>query len=326
MRYPVQVHDKWGFIDETGAFRIAPSFQRVGFFSEGLASFQSDIGVGFLNQSGHEVIPPRFDVSPARLPEFRSGLAVVAKGGLFGGIGTEGGWKITPRWSACWDFVGDLAIAESEQGYFVISKSGGEISRLDVIEVPFVYDWPKSWSCFGCFFRIGEELKIGFVNSTGQIVFPPKYRCMTEFFEGVAGFCDNDEELHCLYGLTRITGEVFTQPSFYEMSNFEEGLARAGRTPKEFGFINSRGEWVIEPKYRQAQPFSNGLACVTLHDKPRRGKKGFINTKGEMVIEPRFDREATFNNGFAQVEYEGKQAVIDKAGQLIWETEIESER
>ena len=71
----------------------------------------------------------------------------------------------------------------------------------------------------------------------------------------------------------------------------------------------------IEPKYRHAQRFSEGLAFVTIN-----GKDGCINTKGEMVIDPRFSSASGFDQGHAQVEYDGKNAVIDNTGHVIWET------
>jgi len=49
-------------------------------------------------------------------------------------------------------------------------------------------------------------------------------------------------------------------------------------------------------------------------------KKGFINKKGEMVIEPRFDREASFKDGLAEVEFEKSRAYINKMGEVVWRT------
>jgi hypothetical protein len=148
---------------------------------------------------------------------------------------------------------------------------------------------------------------------------------MTNFSSDAAGFCENEDDSNNLFVLVNKLGEIIHAPAFYRMGNFSEGLARAGRTQKQFGFINPFGEWVIEPKFRQAQSFSDGLACVTVNDGSRKGKKGFISRAGEMVIEPRFDREARFYEGFAQVEYEGKHAVINQNGHVIWETEIQPE-
>jgi hypothetical protein len=166
---------------------------------------------------------------------------------------------------------------------------------------------------------------VGGINWKSEVLFAPRYSWMTNFSGDAAGFCENEDDSENLFGLVNKSGEIIHAPAFYRRGNFSEGLARAGRAPKEFGFINPIGEWVIEPKFRQAQSFSEGLACVTVNDGTRRGKTGFINRTGEMVIEPRFDHEASFYEGFAQVEYEGKHAVINQNGHVIWEKEIEPE-
>ena len=47
---------------------------------------------------------------------------------------------------------------------------------------------------------------------------------------------------------------------------------------KEWGYMNEKGEWVIEPKYRKCFKFSEGYAPIY------EGKKFFfINTKGETL-------------------------------------------
>ena len=53
------------------------------------------------------------------------------------------------------------------------------------------------------------------------------------------------------------------------------------RQNDKFGYINKTGNFSIEPQYKVAKNFSDGLAAVE-----KDGKWGFINTKGEMVIAP----------------------------------------
>ncbi|HVK59618.1 MAG TPA: WG repeat-containing protein, partial [Candidatus Kapabacteria bacterium] len=78
--------------------------------------------------------------------------------------------------------------------------------------------------------------------------------------------------------------------------------------------------WVIEPIYKQALSFDNGLACVTVPGKKRHGTKGFINSRGEMVIEPRFHRQSSFwHREWALVGFENRDAIIDRKGNVIWE-------
>ena len=79
-----------------------------------------------------------------------------------------------------------------------------------------------------------------------------------------------------------------------------EGLdVHAGAEVKmasKYGFIDKSGKVVIEPQFDNAEPFSEGLACVE-----KDGKWGFIDKSGKMVIEPQFDGASDFSEGLAKV-------------------------
>ena len=62
------------------------------------------------------------------------------------------------------------------------------------------------------------------------------------------------------------------------MGNFSEGLASFRAGPK-WGFLNKRGEVVIEPVFETAVSFSDGLAIVELGG----GEWGYIDKKGKFV-------------------------------------------
>jgi hypothetical protein len=57
---------KWGYLDRTGRFAVAPQFRNAAGFSEGLARVSILDGttelVGFIDNAGDLVIPPKFDV------------------------------------------------------------------------------------------------------------------------------------------------------------------------------------------------------------------------------------------------------------------------
>ena len=326
---PLRCGERYGFIDASGEFVIDPVFKKLGRFSEGYASFTQDGKYGFIDYQGAERIPPIFESDNLGGPTFSSGLAAVGRHGKVGYINTGGDFVIPSNLAAGWDFVGMLAFAhrlvKGQATYQVIDRTGTPLTTLDVCEVPYISNFPTNWDLFGCYYQRNGEMLVGFLDWKGTILFPPQYPWMTDFVEDVAGFSTAALSNSQMCGLVRLSGEIFVEPSFYQISNFQEGLAVAGNTPKRFGFINSRGEWVIEPKYRSARPFTEGLACVSVAGQTTRfGKKGFINQSGEMVIEPRFDRDASFSDGFAQVEYEHKHAVIDRAGRVIWERKIQA--
>ena len=48
---------------------------------------------------------------------------------------------------------------------------------------------------------------------------------------------------------------------YVRIGNFKEGWC-AVRTDKGVGFVDKRGKWVFQPKYRFASDFSEGMAAV----------------------------------------------------------------
>jgi WG containing repeat len=96
----------------------------------------------------------------------------------------------------------------------------------------------------------------------------------------------------------RRRGKILKLPSKVEsISNFSEGLARASKNGKKYGFINERGEWTIPPRFdlgndyfprrfRSIEDFQGGMAVVLV------GKKyGLINKQGKFIISPQSDRK-----------------------------------
>ena len=89
------------------------------------------------------------------------------------------------------------------------------------------------------------------------------------------------------------------------------GLTYA-RKDKMTGFVNSKGEWVIQPIYKKARAFSNGLAPVAENK-----EWGFINKDGKIVIDFQYrDAEVFSENGLAPVK-DKDWGFIDTSGNLI---------
>lgn len=89
---------------------------------------------------------------------------------------------------------------------------------------------------------------------------------------------------------------------------YEDGL---------WGYINSKGEKIIEPRFYSASEFSEGLASVRSN-----GTYGYINLKGEFVIPERFDIAYHFFDGQAPVFINGKPYFINKNGDINFEHEF----
>lgn len=94
--------------------------------------------------------------------------------------------------------------------------------------------------------------------------------------------CDGKFGL-CRYLSTNTKQEII--PARFERAMpFSEGLA-AVRIGGRYGYIDERGEIVIEPRFDLAGDFAHGLAEILIGD-----KTGVINRKGEIVVQPMFAR------------------------------------
>ena len=98
-----------------------------------------------------------------------------------------------------------------------------------------------------------------------------------------------------------------------------------------WGYIDNRGDFVIPPKFKDAEIFSSdNLAPVKLSK-----AWGFINKEGELVIEDKYAISAkSFNffkkqakgfiKGLARVSYKKKWGYIDVNGDLLANTWFEN--
>lgn len=83
---------------------------------------------------------------------------------------------------------------------------------------------------------------------------------------------------------------------------------------KQYGYVDNKGQTLIEPKFEYAEEFSNGLAKVGVGRKSyysqfghglyseleEKYEYGYINTSGDYVIEPVYSQLSDFNdNGYA---------------------------
>ena len=84
---------------------------------------------------------------------------------------------------------------------------------------------------------------------------------------------------------------------------FSEGLVPVCNNDYKWGYMDKNGNMVIDYKFNDAKPFSEGLAAVakTSEDEESYYCYGYINKKGEYVIKPQFDDAGSFHEGRAYV-------------------------
>lgn len=86
-----------------------------------------------------------------------------------------------------------------------------------------------------------------------------------------------------------------------------------------WGYIDKTGKEVINPQFKSAGQFSEGLAAVRLN-----GTYGFIDKSGSFIIKPKFDFALPFQGGQAKVFLDGKPYFIDKKGNVTFQHNFKS--
>lgn len=97
-------------------------------------------------------------------------------------------------------------------------------------------------------------------------------------------------------GYTNENGELVIDLKFSTASTFCEGVAKLANENNLYGFIDSSGNYVIEPQFEDARDFHEGLACVK-----KNNLYGFIDRKGNVVIDFQYSYGGDFIDSLALV-------------------------
>jgi hypothetical protein len=129
------------------------------------------------------------------------------------------------------------------------------------------------------------------------------------------------------WGFINTKGDVMINPRFDEVRPFSEGLALVRDVDLKYGFIDATGKVVIELQYRCAFGFSEGLAPVA---KDCGGLWEYIDHKGNIIIPAKFQWAGNFSDGLAEVLVApdpnapniDKSGYIDKTGKIVIEAKF----
>ncbi len=152
-----------------------------------------------------------------------------------------------------------------------------------------------------------------FQNGIASVV-SKKGNVATQFFINTKG-------VRVFPNLSRTIMWAYITPDPIAARAFKNGLAAYyDRDTERYGFINTKGQFVVKPVFLDAHDFSDGLAAVKLPaTQSNPAAWGFIDTSGKMVIPAKFSIEpGNFRTGRAPVEKRnGHKVMIDKSGEVV---------
>ena len=266
---PAQENDLWGFIDTTGAWVVQPQYEGVLRGKNGRFGIQQNGLWGFIDVGGEVVIAPAYD----KAKPFSGGVAAVRRGDLWGFIAPSGAIE-TPL---------EFTDIGRREGRLFPARRKGEPWRTmrataGLRAAPYmISDWND-----------GSIYKIH-LKQPRREVRPSK---VYGFSDGatVAVFDQGEALMDALGNAISGGGDPFYQ----SIRRRSEGVAAATRDGQIWGFIQKDGGYWRHGGYTAAREFSEGVAPVK-----RDGKWGYLNKKGQLALAPRYERAFSFHEGYA---------------------------
>ena len=201
----------------------------------------------------------------------------------WGVIDRSGNFVIAPEYSHVSFFSDDSYLVEKNNKYMFIDKNGKTLftvkdqtgkplnPKLTLRGDEYLYDTIDCWGEglglieIGHGDNINELGKFGFIDTKGTVVIAPQFDLLRCFSEGRAAF-----------------------GGWIEVKYKDENGNEETRQEWKWGYIDSSGNIVIEPKFEDAGYFDQGIARVTVGDYYPEHKSaiGYIDREGNYVWEP----------------------------------------
>ncbi|HTL81768.1 MAG TPA: WG repeat-containing protein [Bacteroidia bacterium] len=245
----------YGIIDETGVWLIEPKYNFLQLCDDGSVLYTDENGkFGFLNLDGSVLIVARFLWS-SRMSD---GVAVVAEQSM------DQTTAFNP-YSYSYNYTND----QFPGSYFLIDKSGHEINADPYQVIRQFFSTRAAFNKGGIWkkerYSDAEKLvggKWGYLDASGREVIPAIYDYVYDFQNTVAG--------------PKAKVRVGNKVMWIDANGTETGPSELAAIttpqvycePGSFGYLDMKGNWAIQPQFKVANNFSEGLASVMkLHAK-----------------------------------------------------------
>lgn len=355
----VDYNDKrnYGIINDRGGVIVKPIYETVLPFSEGLAYIEEhsktyeNIKGHYVDKRGNRVI----NLSKGSQGEsFSNELAKIKKrigsgNYKYGYINKRGSYVISPQYKKANKFSEGLAFVQKNEKVFAINKKNTK--QFDINAQFLSGDKNYFFGGLGIV-RVGNNVKTGrktrtqyksmLIDNKGKVIITKSNDRVLKF-SNVKGILIGEEKDGTDYLLNNKGLKISSGYSL--IKEFSEGLAIVFDNSKyKYGYVDVNGNEVIPLKYKNAQPFKNGLAVVDgavlkpLFKKYNRenayseglavvkqaGKYGFADEDNSVKIALNYQDAWSFKNNIALVKKENKYGVINKEGAIVIDIKYDS--
>lgn len=256
--------NKWGYVDKNLNIIIAPKYDYVTAFNEGMALVRKGSKWFYIDNVGNTIIK---SFNPGK-DNYENGYKD-KNGNAFFSSGISWIWN------------------NKEDGVVGINKKGDICLRGFSFGLYLVRDKLNFWPHYSnglC--PIGELLgpgkcKFGFIDITGKQIIPPIYDEVNVFKENFAVVMKEG-----LTGIINTKGEVVIPLSNRLFGDYyvSEGLIPV-ISNKLYGFLNLENKLIIPFQFKHAKSFHCGLAVVKSSNNDNEGQYGYVDIWGNSTFD-----------------------------------------
>ena len=196
----------------------------------------------------------------------------------------------------------------------------GYIDSKGNIVMPVVYDWAQAFrNGWGL---IKKDNNYFFIDKDGNIKDPPrKYDELNEFRSGYAMGKINGtgSNPHTYYYINTQLKEEFSVTA-WQAYLFWDNVAVISKDNKTYDLLNKKGEVYKNLSTIETLTFgTDGMLAIR-----EKGKWGYINEKGDVIVQPKYDTCTAFKYGYGRVKKGTKWGIVDRSGTEIFEPKYEN--
>lgn len=139
---------------------------------------------------------------------------------------------------------------------------------------------------------VKEDKNWGVINKTGHYIIDSKWESIKAFGD----YYITKDIKGMSYLINNLGETMFKLEGIKLVSEFNKGCAIAQNQENKKFYINTKGEMIIKYYYDDAKPFDNNIAIIKLGN-----KWGIIDTKGKFILSPKYYQIDSVSEGLAKI-------------------------
>lgn len=236
---------------------------------------------------------------------FLGGYARIKEDGLYGYITASGKYLLAPAYTAATTMMGSNAAVFENDEWHMINSTGYTVARTNTaVETMGFLSGGK--------ICVSVDGKYGYMTSAMVVPETLPYDYASAFRNGVAAVKIGDKWALINTNEEKITDFIFEDILLDEFDACYAGGAIFVKKDGKYYMVNGEGKKISEQGFDDAQPFAGkepAAVCVN-------GKWGFVDTAGNFVIEPQYEAAKSFSLNLGAVCMDGLWGYVNTSGEV----------